>query len=181
MSVSERPKTTAPPTAPPNAGSGLSEDRRRQLDELARRESDSLPVARGARGEAAPVHPDDDHETVFSIFGGASRKGNWEPPSRLSVFCLFGGAELDFREADMLEGVTEVQIFCLFGGAGIKVPPDIDVETRGQGIFGGFSHHAQRADEDDAPRLRITGLALFGGVEVKQKPLRRRWLSRRPR
>lgn len=170
--MSERPKSTAP------AGGGLSEERKRELDELARRESDSLPVA---RDRTAPVHPDDDHDTVFSLFGGASRKGNWEPPSRLSVFSLFGGVELDFREADMLEGVTEVQIFCMFGGIGIKVPPDIDVETRGQGIFGGFSHHAQRSDEEGAPLLRITGLALFAGVEVKQKPLRKRWLSKRSR
>ena len=49
---------------------------------------------------------------------------------------------------------------------------------RGQGIFGGFSHHAQRADEEDPPLLRITGIAIFGAVEVKQKPLRKRWLKK---
>ncbi len=67
----------------------------------------------------------------------------------------------------------------LFGGVQIVVPPDIHVETRGLGIFGNFGHLQQRAEEEDAPVLRITGLALFGGVDVRCK--RESWVKRRLR
>lgn len=144
--------------------SKLSPERRAELDALARQKSGSLPAESGRTSLDRRL---DDRDSVVSIFGGAVRKGAWEPPERLSVVALFGGVKLDFSQADMLEGVSRVDVFAAFGGVEIRVPPDIHVETRGLGIFGGFGHYAQRAPEDDAPLLRIHGLALFGGVEVK--------------
>ena len=115
----------------------------------------------------------------MSIFSGVHRKGSWEPPEALSVFSLFGGVHLDYREADLLEGRSEIKVLSLFGGVQIVVPPDVHVETRGLGIFGNFSHLQQRAEEEDAPGLRVTGLALFGGVDVRCK--RESWVKRRLR
>ena len=42
-------------------------------------------------------------------------------------------------------------------------------EVNGIGLLGGFSHLSRRTDDDDSPLLRIRGLALMGGVEVKVK------------
>jgi hypothetical protein len=53
------------------------------------------------------------------------------------------------------------------GGVEIIVPDDIDVETEGTGIMGGFEHFAHTSDDPDAPLLRITGFAIMGGVEIK--------------
>jgi hypothetical protein len=153
----------------------LDEERRAQLDELARRNPVDLPARRGpVELEPGVVDPADQRGTVVALFGGATRNGSWEPPARLSVFSVFGGVELDFTNADLLEGTTDVQILAIFGGVGIKVPPDIDVESQGQGVFGNFSHYCQRAREEGAPLVRIKGLALFGGVEIKVKKPERR-------
>ena len=65
--------------------------------------------------------PADERGTAIAIFGGSARKGSWEPPARLSVFSLFGGVEVDFSNADLLEGTSEVEILVLFGGVEIKV------------------------------------------------------------
>lgn len=113
------------------------------------------------------THPADEHTTIVAIMAGAVRTGAWEPPARIQVFALMGGAELDFREADMLLGVTEVQVLALMGGAKIIVPPDVDLEVNGTGFMGGFENASNRADEPDAPLLRVTGFAVMGGVEVK--------------
>jgi hypothetical protein len=123
-------------------------------------------------GPARPVAPPGEPgwpetETVFAVLSGAERKGAWEPPEALRVVSILGGARLDFREADLLEGVTEIEIFTVMGGVEITVPPDVDVDARGLGVMGGFAHVRHRAAETDAPCLRIRGFALMGGVEIK--------------
>lgn len=120
--------------------------------------------------ERAGLAAVEDRESIVALFSGAVRKGAWEPPERLAVYAIFGGVLLDFRDADLLEGTTEVVILALFGGVEIRVPDDIDVECRGTGIFGGFGHTVQRAGDEGAPLLRISGTAIFGGVEVKTPP-----------
>ncbi|MEE8580613.1 MAG: LiaF domain-containing protein [Myxococcota bacterium] len=122
----------------------------------------------------APLDPADARESVIAFLGGAVRKGHWEPAARIDVLSVCGGAQLDFREAELLEGDTEVRILAVMGGVSLTLPPDIHVEVRGLGLMGGFSHHQQQAPDPDAPRLRITGIALLGGVGIKVKDLETR-------
>ena len=117
----------------------------------------------------AAVDLPEETERIVAIMGGAERKGHWEPAAQISVFAFWGGAKLDFREAELLEGETVLNVFALMGGVTILVPRDIDVEVEGSGIMGGFTHLSQRADDDNAPFLRVTGLAVMGGVEIKAK------------
>ncbi len=124
---------------------------------------------RPPRSLPAALAEPDDSETLVAVMSGVQRKGAWEPAAELRVFAVMGGAELDFREAVLVEGVTELWIFAFMGGAQVIVPHDIHVETRGIGIMGGFSPLEQRAEDPDAPTLRITGWAVMGGVEVKLK------------
>ena len=80
-----------------------------------------------------------------------------------------GGVELDFREADLLEGVTEVIILAVMGGVKFVVPPDLDVDANGFGLMGGFQSLSRRSGGRDAPMLRVKGLAVMGGVNIKVK------------
>lgn len=116
-----------------------------------------------------PLDPAEERGFVFACMGGSMRKGTWEPPALLTAFALMGGIELDFREAALLEGTTEVQVFALMGGVKIIVPDDIDVEVNGFGFMGAFEHVSQHVPEPGRPLLRIKGLAVMGGVEVKVK------------
>ena len=115
---------------------------------------------------------------VIAVLGGSSRKGSWEPPALLRVLALMGGVELDFREANLLEGETVVDVLAVMGGVTIVVPPDVDVEASGTGFLGGFGGVSNHAKETNAPLLRIRGLAVMGGVDVKVKklPLKKRLL-----
>ncbi|HET9948399.1 MAG TPA: DUF1707 domain-containing protein [Longimicrobiales bacterium] len=102
-----------------------------------------------------------------AVMGGVSKKGRWTPARTNYVVAVMGGAEIDFREAALGPGVTEVQIWAVWGGVEVIVPPGINVETHGIGIMGAFEHVTHdEAPDPMAPTLRITGLAMMGGVEV---------------
>jgi hypothetical protein len=110
-------------------------------------------------------------ETVVAVMGGATRQGNWEPQAKIHAVAVMGGVKLDFREADMLEGVTEVELFACMGGVEIIVPPDINVNMDGFGLMGGFEALRRTSHEYDVPTLRVRGFALMGGATVKVKAI----------
>jgi hypothetical protein len=104
----------------------------------------------------------------IAILGGSRRIGRWTPARVNNAFALCGGVELDFREAVMPPGITEVKAFAMWGGVEVLVPPGMNVECDGMGIMGGFDHTPEAAAPPDpgAPTLRVSGVALMGGVHV---------------
>lgn len=126
-----------------------------------------------------------------AIMGGSDRRGAWTPARKLYTLALMGGAGLDFREARMPPGETEVNVLAMMGGVEIIVPPGLAVETHGFGFMGGFEALDQAGDsrEPDAPRLVIRGMAVMGGVDVTvrlpgetaKEARRRRRLERKER
>lgn len=138
--------------------------------------SSNLPVASGT--SPLPTDTRDytltsaanvkDKGLVIAAMGGASRRGRWTPARKNFAVAVMGGAELDFREAILGPGVTEVQVYTMWGGVEIIVPPGLNVESHGIALMGGFDHHADGTTHPDpnAPTLRITGVALMAGVEI---------------
>jgi hypothetical protein len=118
-------------------------------------------------GVTAAAHVKD-QAFVVACLGGASRKGRWTPARRTYAIAVMGGTQLDFREAVFGPGTTEVQVFAVWGGVEIIVPPGITVESQGVAIMGGFDHLSDTPlpGAEDNPTVRITGLALMGGVDV---------------
>lgn len=104
----------------------------------------------------------------IAIMGGSERKGHWTPARKMYSLALMGGAGMDFREARMPPGETEVNVLAMMGGVEIIVPPGLAVETHGMGLMGGFEavDQAGAYTDPDAPRLVIRGLAVMGAVEV---------------
>lgn len=137
--------------------------------------------APGRRTSIPRLPAGDETGLVFACMGGSVRKGPWEPPETLYCLALMGGVELDFREAALLEGTTDVVVLALMGGTKIVVPDDVDVEVSGIGIMGGFEHVSNHAPGGIRPLIRIKGLALMGGVEVKVKPPRQSRTAKRGR
>ena len=146
-----------------------------ELDALLSDLKVSLPVpAKSAPTPAAPKTPAAalpaeirDQQTLVAIMGGVERKGAWVPARHNQLFAMMGGMELDFREARLGPGVTEVTVVCCMGGIEIIVPPGLNVDANGVAIMGGFGHATPVAvSSPDAPVLRINGFVLMGGVEI---------------
>jgi hypothetical protein len=108
-------------------------------------------------------------QPVIAIFSGADFKGRWAPARSMGVLSLFGGSDLDFRNALIPpEGLT-IRTLSIFGGCDIKLPPGVNVIANGLGVFGGFSKHYEHCEDPDAPVIHIQGLAVFGGCDIRTK------------
>lgn len=129
----------------------------------------------------APVHPAPapapapppthrrDNQLFFAVMSETVRRGGWTPPQRATAFAFMGSVVLDFRDAYLPPGITEVTAVAIWAGIEIIVPPGVVVEADGIAIMGGFDHRdtTPTAYAPDAPILRIRGLALMAGVEVQ--------------
>ncbi len=108
---------------------------------------------------------------MVAALGGVERTGRWIPARQNYAVAVMGGINLDFREALLPPGETEVWIFTVMGGADIIVPPGLTVECDGVAILGGFEHREDAVlnPDPDAPVLRVRGLSVLGGVDVSTR------------
>lgn len=136
-----------------------------------------LPAAGGAQlGSAASalLVPSGDvpaRGMMIAVMGANERGGSWIVPRHLKVFAFMGGADIDLREARFGPGVTEIDVTVVMGGVGILVPPDVRVECFGAALMGSFEGHVGDATALSAlhPTVRISGIAIMGGVEAKTR------------
>lgn len=105
--------------------------------------------------------------TLMAFFSGTDMSGNFEMPESVNSLSVFGGARIDLRDAVLPAGDVHIHAVAFFGGTDIIIPEGVNVETRGFGIFGGFSQPKRARRYPNAPRIIIDGVAFFGGVDVK--------------
>jgi hypothetical protein len=117
---------------------------------------------------------------IMAILGGAARKGSWVVPRHLKVFAALGGAQIDLREARFAPGVTELDCTAIMGGIEVIVPPGVRVESIGSAFMGGFEASGAESIvlDPSQPVLRVSGLAVMGGVEVKTRGPSKKMLAR---
>ena len=116
------------------------------------------------RVAADPVVPA--RGAALAIMGGFDRSGSWIVPRHLRVVAVMGGGQLDLREAKLGAGVTEIEILTFWGGVEIFVPTGVRVEVTGMAVM---VRGGQATEDPNAPVLRISGLAVMAGVDVKHK------------
>lgn len=121
-----------------------------------------------ARTDSLVVRDEPTSHFAISVFGWFSRKGRWVAPRVFTSLSVFGGGEIDLRDARFARQEIRVRAFALWGYTEVVVPDDVEVEVKGFGLFGAFDRSAVRSRRG-APRIIVSGLALFGGVGTKAK------------
>ncbi|MBX9362038.1 DUF1707 domain-containing protein [Streptomyces sp. WAC04114] len=107
---------------------------------------------------------------AVAVMSGFQRKGHWTMPRRFTCFAFWGGGEIDLREANFADREVEINAIAIMGGVDVIVPPGVEVVVRGIGIMGGFDQREEGVPgEPGAPRVIVTGFALWGGVGVQRK------------
>jgi len=124
----------------------------------------------GRRNQPAPKKGLSEVPQDFVLFGGREERitaQDWEGGKATAVF---GGYDIDLRHAEMKGTEAMFEARAIFGGVEIKVPDHWVVELRGSPIMGAFEDKTRppRPDPGVEPRrLIVSGVALFGGVEIK--------------
>lgn len=104
----------------------------------------------------------------LALLGGVSRKSTTDDFRGGEFAALMGGVEIDLRDAVIREGQAEIEAFAFWGGVEIWVPHDWQVVSKGVAVLGGFEDNT-RSNPDATQRLVVRGMAIMGGVEVKNK------------
>jgi len=102
---------------------------------------------------------------VTAILGGFQRRVTSQDFRGGEVTAMFGGCELDLRDAN-IQSEAVLTTFALCGGITIKVPVDWTVEMEGAPILGGFDEKTA-VPKDRNKRLIVRGYAIMGGVEIR--------------
>lgn len=108
----------------------------------------------------------------YAMFGGAERKIKVSDFRGGNVTAIFGGVNLDFRDADIEGEEAVLFVEALFGGIDIKVPNRWNIAFQVQSVFAGYSDETRPPVPDPTgavPKktLIIHGRATFGGITVK--------------
>ena len=130
--------------------------------------------AAGQSGAMDRVVGDTPTSTVaIGVMSGATRNGAWVVPTQFTALALMGGVDLDLTHALFAAREVTITAVALMGGVDIVVPDDITVVVKGAGIMGAFEDNAHVQGAPGAPVVRINGLAVMGGVDVKRAKPRR--------
>ncbi|MFE3608850.1 DUF1707 SHOCT-like domain-containing protein [Streptomyces goshikiensis] len=111
--------------------------------------------------------------TAVAVMSGFQRKGQWTVPARFNAVAFWGGGDLDLREASFSQREVVITCIAVMGGIQITVPPGVEVDVRGIGVMGAFDQRGNPGPlQPGAPRVVVTGFAMWGGVEIRVKPLK---------
>jgi predicted membrane protein len=103
---------------------------------------------------------------VVAVLGGGKRRNSSSDFRGGSLLAVMGGWEIDLREASIGGGLAVIDIFVLMGGGQIRVPEDWNVQISILPLMGGVDDKTRTAPGSNKT-LRITGVAMMGGVEVR--------------
>jgi hypothetical protein len=130
------------------------------------------PIPQETRTPNIPLQNDPSGSvTLFAALGEAKRASNDAPFRGGEMTAIMGGCVLDLRQATVLPGEqATVNVLAVMGGHEIWVPQDWAVASDIVPIMGGVDDKRlppMQAIPANAPRLRLRGVVLMGGVAIK--------------
>ncbi|MFD7664416.1 DUF1707 domain-containing protein [Streptomyces sp. NPDC059788] len=123
----------------------------------------------GALGWRERIGGEPTSRRAFAFWGGFSRKGRWTVPRTFTAGVFQAGGQIDLRDANFEAGEVTLRCFALMGGVEVVVPPGVEVQVTGWGFMGGFEPDDSAPGDPGAPRVKVTGFAMMGGVGFRRK------------
>lgn len=102
-----------------------------------------------------------------AIFSGAEHTITSQNFRGGETMALFGGIELDMRDAKLSSDGCKINATALFGGIEITVPKDWKVVVKGTPIFGGVENKSRGQSEDINKVVELHCTVVFGGIDIK--------------
>lgn len=105
------------------------------------------------------------------IFGGIDRRITTDRFEGGKLAAVFGGLDLDLRDAQTQLDQIVLHADAVFGGIDVMVPDTWEVDVQGTGVFGAYDDQTHPpvapADGSAPPLLIVKGGAVFGGVTIR--------------
>jgi predicted membrane protein len=124
---------------------------------------------------AEPVEPDaagprvtgDDYLDAVAVFGSVKKYILSKDFKGGEIVNIFGGAELDFTQAD-INGRVVIDITQIFGGTKIIVPPHWQVVSDIAAVFAGFDDKRMKITAESPNKILVlTGVSIFAGIDIR--------------
>jgi predicted membrane protein len=120
--------------------------------------------------EQKPENFGSDYIDESNIFNGGDKKIISKAFHGGKITNVFGGGTYNFLDCELAEGKNVLEMVNIFGGAKLIIPSDWVIHLDVAAVFGGFSdkrHRMSPPADLTKKELYITGIAIFGGGEIK--------------
>ena len=129
----------------------------------------SLLVGHWRRSRRVPATTTDDFDLI-GVFGESEQRISSGSFRGGSATAIFGGIDVDLRDAAVDEPPAVVSVTALFGGVELAVPEEWVVQIEALPVFGAVEDERRRrpasAERRDGPDLVVTGFVAFGGISI---------------
>ena len=130
-------------------------------------ETAAAAVADHAAGDDADAAGDAGPWRRVYIFSGGEDKVADPNFAGGVAAAIFGGLDLDLRDAALAGGQANLEVTAIFGGVKLHLPPGWRVDLRNITLAGGVEQKRQQpAPEQTTGELTITGTVMMGGLEI---------------
>ncbi|MEP7264526.1 MAG: DUF5668 domain-containing protein [Bacteroidota bacterium] len=110
----------------------------------------------------------DEYIDASAVFGSVKKNVISKNFRGGEINCVFGGAEVNFMQADFQQNI-ELEVNAVFGGARLIIPPHWEIKSEMTAVLGGVEdkrpYHNNTTPQGKV--LVLKGSAVFGGIEIK--------------
>jgi hypothetical protein len=105
--------------------------------------------------------------SALAVLGGVDRRVTSAGFQGADITAFMGGGKLDLREAKLAGAEAVVDILAVMGGFEIVTPETWHVIVDVVPLMGGYEDKTRHPTDPSAPRLRLRGFIMMGGLEVR--------------
>lgn len=125
-----------------------------------------LFIFRNSLRESSVETVGDNHFDSTNILGGGKLRVTSTPLKGGKITSIMGGSEINLSKTE-IKGEAVIDVFTLMGGAEIRTPENWNVINEVTSIMGGFEDSRSVQPTEGGPTLRIKGITIMGGIELK--------------
>ena len=104
--------------------------------------------------------------TITALFSSQDIKLNDQEFKGTNLSAIFGGIDLDLRNAKIKDDVV-INATAVFGGIEIITSDDVNVVLKSSSVFGGADNSKKDTKKDKKHTVYVDASCIFGGLEIK--------------
>ncbi len=131
-----------------------------------RKESDAYQSGSSSSTRSSKGRQDGESNPSYTaVFSGQDIRNSASNLDGCTLFALFGGLDVDFRDAVITHDIV-IDATAFFGGIDLKLPQDVQVVTKATPLFGGVDTKRYNPESSRLPTVTVRCLVAFGGIDI---------------